>query len=107
MLSVSAVFFAIPPAKAGDMAWINAENKRRIAELGMSGHFGTWSQSIDMVSIRAIAALLVDAAAGKIDLRDSATVRKYIEIEAGGPVTLRRYDPKGNLWLILMEHITY
>ena len=89
------------------MAWISAENKRLIAEHGMSGHFGTWTQSIDMVATRAIATLLIDAAAKKIDVRDSATVRRYIEAEAGGPVSLRRYDPNGNLWLVLMEHVTY
>ena len=103
----AALGIRILPEKAGDMAWINAENKRLIAEHGMSGHFGTWTQSIDMVATRSIANLLVDAAAKKIDVRDSATVRKYIEAEAGGPVTLRRYDPNGNLWLVLMEHVTY
>jgi len=103
----AALGIRIPPDKAGDMAWITAENKRRIAELGMSGHFGSWSQSIDMVSTRAIAALLVDAAAKKIDVRDSATVRRYFETEAGGPVRIHRYDPRGNQWLVLMEHVTY
>jgi hypothetical protein len=103
----AALGLAIPPEKKGDMAWISAENKRLIAERGMSGHFGTWSQSVDMVAIRAIATLLVDAAAHKIDVRDSATVRRYIEAEAGGPVTLHRYNPNGNLWLLMMEHVTY
>ena len=97
----------IPPEKAGDMAWISAENRRLIAAHGMSGHFGTWGQSIDMVSTRAIAELLIDAVTKGIDLRDSATVRRYIEKEAGGPVRLHRYSPKGNQWLVLMEHITY
>ena len=38
---------------------------------------------------------------------DSATVPQYIEAAAGGPVTIRRYGPNGNLWLVLMEHVTY
>jgi hypothetical protein len=97
----------IPPEHAGDMDWLTAENKKRVAELGMSGHFGSWGQSIDMVSTRAIAALLVDAVAKKIDIRDSTTVRKYVEAEAGGPVRLHRLDPRGNHWMILLEHITY
>ena len=103
----AALGLAIPPDKKGDMAWISAENKRLIAEHGMSGHFGTWPQSVDMVALRAVANLLIDAAAKKIDVRDSVTVQKYIEAEAGGPVSLRRYDPAGNLWLMTMEHITY
>jgi hypothetical protein len=103
----AALGMAIPPDKKGDMAWIHAENRRLIAEHGMSGHFGTWTQSIDMVATRAIANLLIDAKAGKIDVRDSVTVRRYIEDEAGGPVTLHRYDPKGNLWLVMMEHVIY
>jgi len=103
----AALGLAIPPDKKGDMAWISAENKRLIAEHGMSGHFGTWPQSVDMVALRAVANLLIDAAAKKIDIRDSVTVQKYIEAEAGGPVSLRRYDPAGNLWLMRMEHITY
>lgn len=103
----AALGLEIPPEKAGDVAWISAENKRLIAEHGMAGHFGTWSQSIDMVALRSIATLLVDAAEKKIDVRDSVTVRRYIETEAGGPVSLRRYDPAGNLWLVMMEHVTY
>jgi hypothetical protein len=103
----AALGIRIPPEKVGDMAWIGAENKRLIAARGMSGHFGSWAQSIDMVATRSIATLLVDAAAKKIDVRDSATVRRYIEAEAGGPVSLRRYDPNGNLWLVLMEHVAY
>lgn len=103
----AALGLEIPPEKAGDVAWISAENKRLIAEHGMAGHFGTWSQSIDMVALRSIATLLVDAAEKKIDVRDSVTVRRYIEAEAGGPVSLRRYDPAGNLWLVMMEHVTY
>jgi len=97
----------IPPDKAGDMAYINAENKRLIAEQGMSGHFGSWSQPVDMVSIRAFADLLVDAVDKKIDFRDSTTVLQYLEREAGGPVKLRKYDPKGNQWLVVLDHVTY
>lgn len=103
----AALGLSIPPEKAGDMAWISAESKRLIAARGMSGHFGTWSQSIDMVSTRAITTLLVDAAAKKADPRDSATVKRYFEAEAGGPVKLHRYSPNGNQWLVLLEHITY
>ena len=103
----AALGLRIPADKAGDMAWISAENKRLIAERGMSGHFGTWPQSIDMVSTRTITTLLVDAAAKKADPRDSATVQRYFEAEAGGPVKIHRYSPHGNIWLVLMEHITY
>ncbi|MGH7740544.1 MAG: DUF3798 domain-containing protein [Candidatus Eiseniibacteriota bacterium] len=103
----AALGLSIPPEKAGDMAWINAENQRLIAEHGMSGHFGTWSQSIDMVSTRAIATLLVDAVDKKADPRDSLTVKRYFEAEAGGPVRLHRYSPNGNQWLVLLQHITY
>ncbi len=97
----------IPPDKAGDMAYINAENKRIIAERGMSGHFGTWSQPVDMVSIRAFTDLLVDAVDKKVDYRDSTTVLQYLEREAGGPVKMRKYDPKGNQWLVVLDHVTY
>jgi hypothetical protein len=97
----------IPPDKAGDMDYINAENKRIIAERGMSGHFGTWSQPVDMVTIRAFTDLLVDAVDKKADFRDSTTVLRYLEREAGGPVKMRKYDPKGNQWLVVLDHVTY
>ncbi len=103
----AALGLKIPPDKAGDMPWLNAENKRMIAEKGMSGHFGTWVQPFDMVAIRAITELLVDTMAKKADYHDSTTVRKYFETEAGGPVKLRKYDPKGNQWLVVMDHIVY
>ena len=97
----------IPPDKAGDMTFINAENKRLIAERGMSGHFGTWSQPLDMVCIRAFTDLLVDAVDHKADYHDSTTVQRYLEKEAGGPVRMRKYDPKGNQWLVVLDHVTY
>jgi hypothetical protein len=103
----AALGLRIPPEKKGDMAWISAENKRLIAERGMSGHFGTWPNSIDMVSTRAITTLLADAVAKHADPRDSATVLRYFEAEAGGPVHIHRYSPNGNLWLVRMEHIDY
>lgn len=103
----AALGIAIPPDKAGDMAWINGENKRLIAEKGMTGHFGTWTQPVDMVSIRAFTNLLVDAVDKKADYRDSSTVRRYLEAEAGGPVKLRKYDAKGNQWLVVLDHVTY
>ena len=30
-----------------------------------------------------------------------------VKCSAECPVSLRRYDPNGNLWLVLMEHVTY
>ena len=103
----AALGIRIPPDKAGDMEYINSENRRLIGEKGMSGHFGTWSQPVDMVSIRAFTDLLVDAVDKKADFRDSTTVRQYLEREAGGPVRLRKYDPKGNQWLVVLDHVTY
>lgn len=103
----AALGLRIPPEKAGDMAWINDENRRLIAEHGMSGHFGSWVQPVDMVAIRAFTDLLVDAVDKKADFRDSTTVRKYLEAEAGGPVRLRKYDPNGNQWLVVLDHVTY
>ncbi len=103
----AALGLTIPPDRAGDMAWINSENKRLIAEKGMSGHFGTWVQPVDMVAIRAFANLLVDAVDHKADYRDSTTVRRYLETEAGGPVKLRKYDSRGNQWLVVLDHVTY
>jgi Protein of unknown function (DUF3798) len=103
----AALGIAIPPDKAGDMDFINAENKRLIAAKGMSGHFGTWAQPIDMVSLRAITALLVDAVDKKADPKDMATVKRYMEKEAGGPVQVRRFDEKGNQFLVTLPHIVY
>jgi hypothetical protein len=97
----------IPADSASDMAWIHGENRRAIAERGMSGHFGTWAEPVDMVAIRAFTSLLVDATEKKADVRDSATVARYLAAEAGGPVRMRRYEPNGNQWLVLLDHVTY
>jgi hypothetical protein len=103
----AALGLAIPPDKAGDMDWLNGEIKRKLGELGMSGHFGTWRQPVDMVCIRAFTNLLVDAVDKKADFRDSTTVQRYVDAEAGGPAKLRKYDAKGNQWLVVLEHIVY
>jgi len=34
-------------------------------------------------------------------------VLKYFQAEAGGPVKIRKYDPKGNQWLLVLDHVTY
>ncbi len=103
-----ALGISIPPDKRGDMAYINAENKRVIAEHHMTGHFGTWPVPEAMVSIRAMTKLLVDAVEKKVDYKDSAVVKQYLEHEAAATVELAKYDEtKGNQYLFLIKQIVY
>ncbi len=97
----------VPPGKFGDMEWITAENKRIIAEHGMSGHFGAWAKSFDISAIRSITALMVAAANHEADPHDSATVHKFFEAEAGPGFRMRRYSPTTNQWLFVMDHVVY
>ena len=103
----AALGLSIPADKAGDMNYLNEQIKQAIAKKGMSGHFGSWTQPFDMVAIRAFTDLLVDAVDKKADFKDMATVQRYVEKEAGGPVKIRKYDEKGNQYLIVLDHITY
>ncbi len=104
----TALGIAVPPEKAGDFAFINAENKRVIAEHGRSGHFATWPVPEVILAIRATADLMADTVEGKADYRDPATVKKYLEEKAGVPVTLAKYDAnKGNSYLLLVGNVTY
>ncbi|HET9325430.1 MAG TPA: DUF3798 domain-containing protein [Candidatus Eisenbacteria bacterium] len=104
----TALGIAVPRDKAGDIAFINAENKRVIAEHKMTGHFGTWIAPESMVAIRAVANLLVDSVDKKADHKDQATVQKYLQDEAGAAVKIKKYDEqKGNQYLILLDHIVY
>ena len=104
----TALGISVPPGKAGDIAFINSENKRIIAEHKMSGHFGTWVAPESMVALRAVTNLLVDAVEGKADYKDSATVQKYLALEAGAPVQIRKYDEtKGSQYMILLDHLVY
>jgi hypothetical protein len=104
----AALGIAIPPDKAGDLVWLNGEIKAKIAAAGMSGHFGSWSQPVDMVCIRAVTDMLVDAVDKKADFKDTATMKRYLEKESGGAVRIRKYDEKvGNQYLIVLEHVTY
>jgi hypothetical protein len=104
----TALGISVPPDKAGNIEFINSENRRIIAERGMTGHFGTWNAPESMVAIRAMATLLVDSIDGKADYKDPATVQKYLVAEAGSPVRMRKYDENaGNQYLILLDHIVY
>jgi hypothetical protein len=104
----TALGIAVPPDKAGDIAYINSENKRVIAENNMAGHFGTWLAPESMVAIRAAVDILADAVDKKIDPNDTAAVQKYLEAEAGAPVKIRKYDEtKGAQYMILLDHIIY
>jgi hypothetical protein len=103
-----ALGISIPPDKRGDIDYINAENKRVIAEHNMSGHFGTWPVPEAMITIRALVNLLADAAEKKADYKDSAVVQKYMEEEAKAPIKIAKYDPnKGNSYLFLINQIVY
>jgi hypothetical protein len=98
----------VPADKAGDIAFINSENKRVIAEHNMSGHFGTWIAPESMVAMRAVTNLLVDAVDKKADYKDMATVQRYMADEAGAAVKIKKYDDTaGNQYLVLLDHIVY
>jgi hypothetical protein len=104
----AALGIAIPPDKAGDIAYINEENKRVIAEHKMSGHFGTWIAPESMVAMRAAVDLLVDHIVGGVDYKDMANVQRYMEKDAGAPVAIRIFDEKeGNQYLVMLDHIVY
>jgi hypothetical protein len=104
----TALGIAIPPDKAGDMAYINAENKRVIAEHKMTGHFATWPVPEAMLSLRAVTDLMVDSVEGKADYKDPAQVKAYMERLAGVPITLAKYDDsKGNSYLFLVGNVYY
>jgi hypothetical protein len=105
----TALGIPIPPDKAGDMEYISAQNRKVIAEHGMTGHFATWPVPEVMLSIRAMTDLMVDATEGKADYKDPATVKKYMEsLASGHAVTLTKYDEKtGNSYLFLVADIYY
>jgi len=104
----TALGIAIPADKAGDMEYINAENKRVIADHHMTGHFATWPVPEVMLSIRAMTDLMVDSVEGKADYRDPAQVKTYMEGLAKTSITLTKYDEaKGNSYLFLVSNIYY
>jgi len=104
----TALGIAIPPDKAGDFTYINAENKKVIADHHMTGHFATWPVPEVMLSIRAMTDLLVDAQMKKADYKDFGAVKASMESHAGVPITLTKYDAKkGNSYLFLVSNIYY
>jgi len=86
---------------------LHAALQHRIATLDMTGHFGTWSASVETVALRAMGSLMLDALDNRADPHDSATVQRYLEIAARGPVRMRRARPGADQWLILLDHVTY
>ncbi|MDZ4805836.1 MAG: DUF3798 domain-containing protein [Candidatus Eisenbacteria bacterium] len=104
----TALGISIPPEKAGDFAYISEQNRLKIAEAGMSGHFSTWAAPEVIVATRAMVDLLVDSELGKADYKDSGVVAEYLSRTAGVPVTVARYDStSGNSYLILLDSIYY
>lgn len=104
----TALGIAIPADKAGDIDYINAENKRVIAEHGMTGHFGTWVAPESMVAMRAVVELLADHFRSGVDYKDMTKVQEYMAKEAGSPVRIRMYDEtEGNQYLVMLDHMVY
>jgi hypothetical protein len=104
----AALAMSIPADKAGDMNYINSEIKRLLAAKGASGRFGSWVAPIDMVALRAVSNILVDAVDKKADFKDLATMKRYLEAESGGtPVRIRKYAEAGNQYMVILDHITY
>jgi hypothetical protein len=105
---VTALGISVPEEKAGDMAFINEQNRAAIASRGLSGHFATWPVPLTMLSIEVVADLLLDAQTGKADQKDPSVLKSYFEKAAGVPVTITRYDPtSGNSYLLLLDSIVY
>ena len=97
---------SIPPDKAGDMAFINAENRgvspstehdRALRDLARCAE--------SMVAIRAMTNLLVDAVDSTVDYKDSRGRSATIGPKRRGrPSTLARYDAdQGNQYLIVVD----
>lgn len=105
---VTALGISVPEEKAGDMAFINEQNRAAITSRGLSGHFATWPVPLTMLSIEVVAELLLDAQSGLVDHKDPAVLKSYFEKAAGVPVTITKYDPAtGNSYLILLDSIIY
>jgi len=104
----TALGIRIPPDKAGDFAFIAAENKRVIAEHDMTGHFATWAVPEVILSMRALTDLMVDSVEGKANYKNPADVKEHLEALAGVPVTISKYDTaKGNSYLLLVNSVYY
>ena len=104
----TALGIRIPPEKAGDFAYIAAENKRVIAEHHMTGHFATWAVPEVILSMRALTDLMVDSVEGKADYKSMAEVKEHLQTLAGVPVTVEKYDTaKGNSYLLLVDSVYY
>lgn len=112
----TALGISIPPDKAGNMDYINSENKRVVAEHNMAGHFGTWPVPESMLAIRSEVDLLVDHVKQGVDYKNQSIVKSYLTERAGVPVTLAKYTPPadsgnggkdGNQYLMLIQGITY
>jgi hypothetical protein len=105
---VTALGISVPEDKAGDMEFINAQNRASIASHGLSGHFATWPVPLTMLSIQVLADLLMDTQTGEADFKDPATVQRYFEEAAKVPVQVARYDENaGNSYLLLLDSIVY
>jgi len=104
----TALGIAIPKDKAGDFAFINAQNAKAVADRGLTGRFGCWEASAVFASILAATDLLVDSVEGKADHKDRETVQTYLEKASGVGVEVSLYDARlGNYWLMLMDQIIY
>jgi hypothetical protein len=104
----TALGIEIPKEHAGDFAYINEQNRKIIAEKGMTGRLGTWPVPANYVSILAVAELLLKTAEGRANFRDPETVKKVFAEHAGASVDMEKYDEsKGNYWMLLVDTIVY
>jgi len=99
--------FDLPEGSSQEPDSLHAALRQHVAALGMSGHFGTWTASVEGVAMCAMGSLMLDALDHKADPHDSATVRRYLEAETRTPVRMRRSRPGVDQWLILFDHVTY
>jgi hypothetical protein len=89
---VTALGISVPEEKAGDMAYINEQNKAAIASRGLSGHFATWPVPLTMLSIEVPS--LLDVQAGKATTR-SCDLEELLR--AAGVRSRSRYDSRRQL----------
>lgn len=106
----NALGIAVPPEKKADVAWILAEEKAKIASMGMSGRMSTWPVPVNMMYIEAGVRYAIEYIEGRTKNKakvDPDMLTKIMSQIAGGKVELTNYKNYSNFFMYLSDFYNF
>jgi hypothetical protein len=104
----NALGIGIPEDKKGDVKWMTAQIKAKVAAMGAAGRVATWPVPVNMMYVEAGTRYAIAFLKGETNGRaDKAKLQAIMEEVAGGKIQLTNYKTYNNYFMYLSDHLIF